>query len=228
MKKLGITGISYLGCAYGDGLITAEQAILIAYGRGWATKNTQLSPGLMASVGLSIEECQKLLPEDIFVACDNSINNVTISGPDVSVKLFAEKLFNEGIFVRIVDTANIAFHSKYVKEVEPKLLNFLENLKIEPKVRKLWLPSALPDNEWGSELGKYNSSKYQAHNFMNKVLYNQVLRRVPKDAILIEIAPCGLFQAIFRRALNSSITTLYLTKKLYKNNHEFFLDFVGK
>ncbi|KAJ8976434.1 hypothetical protein NQ317_008468 [Molorchus minor] len=96
-------------CAYGDGVITAEQAVLIAYARGWATKNTKLIPGLMASVGLSLEECQALLPDDIFVACHNSIDNVTISGPEESITRFAEKLLNRGIFLRIVKTANIAF-----------------------------------------------------------------------------------------------------------------------
>ncbi|KAJ8963394.1 hypothetical protein NQ318_018872, partial [Aromia moschata] len=230
IRPEGIIGHSLgeIGCAYADGLITAEEATLIGYARGWATKATDLIPGLMASVGLSLEECEKLLPSDIFIACDNSTDNVTVSGPEESIKTFAKTLSDAGIFVRIVNTANVAFHSKYISSVGQKFLKFLKGMEINKKPRMIWLPSAVPEDQWRTDLGRYNSSEYQCHNLLNRVLYKQVLKKVPKDAILVEVAPCGLFQAIFRRALDSSVVKLCLVKKHHEDNCKFLLDSVGR
>ena len=49
----GILGhsVGELGCAYADGSLTAEEAVLAAYWRGHCVQNAKLPPGGMAAVG---------------------------------------------------------------------------------------------------------------------------------------------------------------------------------
>lgn len=49
----GIIGhsVGEVGCAYADGVFTAEQAVLTAYWRGRAIQESKLNPGAMAAVG---------------------------------------------------------------------------------------------------------------------------------------------------------------------------------
>ena len=81
-----------LGCGYADGCITAEQMVLCALVRGLASVESDLIRGSMAAVGLGYEDIQPLCPPDIDVACHNSSDSSTISGPAESMKKFVESL----------------------------------------------------------------------------------------------------------------------------------------
>ena len=50
----GIVGhsVGELACAYADGSLTAEEAVLAAYWRGICVQNANLPPGGMAAVGM--------------------------------------------------------------------------------------------------------------------------------------------------------------------------------
>lgn len=43
------------GCAYADGCVTLEQAVLISYSRGTASHTTKLVKGMMAAIGKSFK-----------------------------------------------------------------------------------------------------------------------------------------------------------------------------
>ena len=43
--------VGELGCSYGDGCLTEEETILVAYERGRISIETELIHGLMAAVG---------------------------------------------------------------------------------------------------------------------------------------------------------------------------------
>jgi len=79
----GIIGHSFgeIACAFADGCLTTEEAILTSYWRGVVTENDKKIPkGLMAAVGLSWDETKKLCPKGVEVVCNNSKDLVTISG----------------------------------------------------------------------------------------------------------------------------------------------------
>ncbi len=79
----GIIGHSFgeIACAYADGCLTTEEAVLTSYWRGVITESDHKIPkGLMAAVGLSWDETKKMLPKGVHVVCDNSKDLVTISG----------------------------------------------------------------------------------------------------------------------------------------------------
>ena len=99
LKAIGIEpdfmlghSVGELGCAYADGCFTAEEMILSALSRGLASVESELPRGSMAAVGLSFEAVKPLCPPDIDVACHNSADSSTISGPAESMTKFVEEL----------------------------------------------------------------------------------------------------------------------------------------
>lgn len=70
-----------------------------------------------------------MIPDDIQVACHNSADSCTLTGPAESVNTFVQKLQQEGVFAKAVSVANIAYHSKYIAAAGPKLLQRLEQVE---------------------------------------------------------------------------------------------------
>ncbi|XP_055692304.1 fatty acid synthase-like [Lutzomyia longipalpis] len=222
--------VGELGCAYADGGLTLEQTILASYWRGRCIVDTDLISGMMASVGLSWDECLKRLPEDIFPACHNSADNVTISGPTDSVNKFVELLNEEGIFVKSVNVAGRAFHSKYIADAGPLLKKSLDKIIPDPKDRtERWISSSILEADWNSTLCKKSSADYHVNNLLSPVYFHGAIQHVPKNAICIEIAPHGLLQAILRRSLGKDVTNVSLMKRdNHGKNFQFILNNIGK
>ena len=84
--------VGEFGCAYADGCFTAEQMILSAYSRGLTSIETKFVHGAMAAVGIGYEELKEICPADIEIACHNSVDGATISGPAESMMAFVAKL----------------------------------------------------------------------------------------------------------------------------------------
>lgn len=159
-----------IGCAYSNGDLTPEQAVLLAYSRGYACKQTILPLGQMAAIGMSNEDLKTILPKDIYIVCQNSKDNITISGPQSSVKKFTEELTHQGVFNKLVDTANIAFHSKYLMDADKYMLEFLKKVLPDPKPRlNKWISTSVPPEQKGEIWAQYNSAEYHVFNFMNTV-----------------------------------------------------------
>ncbi|RZC35992.1 fatty acid synthase [Asbolus verrucosus] len=227
----GIVGhsVGEVGCAYADGTLTAEQAVLAAYSRGRAILESKLPAGAMAAVGLSWEEAKKRCPPEILPACHNSEDSVTISGPPDAIKKFVEQLTSENIFAKKVNSSNTAFHSKYIAEAGPKLRKALDAIIPNPKPRtSRWISSSIPESAWGTPLAQQSSAAYHVNNLLSPVLFHEALQHVPENAIAIEIAPTGLLQAILKRALGPKVTNISLVKRGYDNNIQFLLSALGK
>lgn len=89
----------------------------------------------MAAVGLSWEEAKKRCPPDVFPACHNAADSVSISGPKASLDKFIAELKAENIFAKAVNSSGVAFHSKYIADAGPKLRASLEKIITNPKQR---------------------------------------------------------------------------------------------
>jgi len=86
----------------------------------------------------------------------------------------------------------------------------------------------LPETEWHSDLAKYSSPEYHTNNLLCSVLFEDVLKHIPSDAIVIEIAPHGLLQAILKEALPETVTNIPLTKRMFGDSIRFLLTAIGK
>ncbi|XP_051174729.1 fatty acid synthase-like [Leptopilina boulardi] len=221
--------IGELGCAYADESLTAEQMILCASARGSASVETDLIKGSMAAVGIGYKDIKNFCPPDIEIACHNSENNCTISGPTDSVKAFSTQLKTRKIFVKEVQCGNIAYHSRYIAPAGEKLIKYLQKVIPNPKPRSnRWLSSSVPREEWKSAKAQLSSAEYHTNNFLNTVLFAETAKCIPSNAIVIEIAPHGLLQAIVRKSLPENVLNVPLAKRGDSDNVSFLLDALGK
>ncbi|XP_061378336.1 fatty acid synthase [Danaus plexippus] len=203
IKPDGIVGhsVGEIGCAYADETLTAEQAVLAAYWRGRSIVDAKLAPGAMAAVGLSWEQCVERCPPDIVPACHNAADSVTISGPVESIKKFVATISAEGVFARKVNSSGVAFHSKYIAAAAPLLRRSLERVIPDPKPRSSrWVSSSLPKDQWGSDIAKLSDASYHVNNLLSPVRFAEAIREVPERAVLVEVAPHALLQAVLKRA----------------------------
>ncbi|XP_047994170.1 fatty acid synthase-like isoform X3 [Leguminivora glycinivorella] len=220
--------VGELGCAYADGCLTAEEMILSAYSRGLVSVQTPFIKGSMAAVGIGFEEVSKMVPPEIEVACHNSPESSTISGPADVMTQFVADLTAKSFFAKEVPCSNIAYHSRYIAEAGPGLLKYLKEVITTPKLRsERWVSTSVPQDRWEEDLAKYSSAEYHTNNLLKPVLFEETSRLIPKNAVLVEVAPHGLLQAILKRSL-SSCANVPLTRRGHVDSARFLLEAIGQ
>nr|CAD7431570.1 unnamed protein product [Timema monikensis] len=101
--------------------------------------------------------------------------------------------------------------------------------QLDPKPRSpKWISSSVPENEWETPLAKYSSAEYHTNNLLSPVLFEESTKCIPNNAIVIEIAPHGLLQAIVRRSFAPKGHHIPLALRGHPNSTEFLLAAVGK
>ncbi|KAK3912560.1 Fatty acid synthase [Frankliniella fusca] len=227
----GIIGHSTgeLGCAYGDGCLTEEETLLAAYSRGKASLAVSLIRGMMASIGVGWEEAHATVPPEVDVACHNSADNCTISGPTDAINQYVEELKEKNIFARTVNVSNIAFHSRYVTPAGPVLLEYLKKTIKAPKKRSpRWVVSSLKPGDEEDPALEYAGPEFFTNNLLSPVRFEEAMLYVPADAVVIELAPHGLMQPLIRRGLPDGAVTVALTRRGHRDGFRFLLENVGK
>ncbi|XP_050392804.2 fatty acid synthase [Patella vulgata] len=230
IKADGIVGhsVGELGCAYADGSLTAAETVLAAYWRGKCIQEAKLPAGGMAAVGLTWEEAKRRSPEGVVPACHNSEDTVTISGPADKIATFVQELKADGIFAKEVNSNGVAFHSYYMADIAPSLKAALSKV-ITPKPRSnRWISSSIPETKWNTDLAKFSSADYHVNNLVSPVLFQEALQHVPKNAIVMEIAPHCLLQAILKRSLDVNCCMVGLMSRKSTSNVEYFYSSLGK
>ncbi|CAG5024484.1 unnamed protein product [Parnassius apollo] len=221
--------VGELGCAYADGCFTAEEMILAAYYRGLVSVQTPFIRGSMAAVGIGYQEISKMCPPGIEVACHNGPDSSTISGPANVMREFVAQLTAKKIFAKEVPCSNIAYHSRYIAEAGPGLLKYLSEVIKSPKLRsEKWVSTSVPQEKWNEPMAKYSSAEYHTNNLLNSVLFEETSRLIPPDAVLVEIAPHGLLQAILKRSLADTCRHIPLTRRGHTDNVQYLLESIGK
>ncbi|XP_042150431.1 fatty acid synthase-like [Ixodes scapularis] len=210
-----------IGCAFADGGFTAKQAVLCAYLRGRCSKLGKLPKGAMAAVGLTWEQA-KQRRNGMIPACHNAEHSVTVSGPAEAVTELVAQLKAKNVFGQEVNSLDLAFHSHYLQEALNKVVP-----EARPRTER-WISSSVPQSRWGEPLARNCSAAYHVNNLLSPVLFREALEHVPKDAIVVEIAPHCLLQSILRRALGPEATCLGLMKRDVPDVPAFFLTSLGK
>ncbi|KAG0427270.1 hypothetical protein HPB47_025663 [Ixodes persulcatus] len=223
-KPDGMVGHSLgeIGCGFADGGLTAEQAVLCAYWWGRCAELSNLPKGATAAVGLTWNQAKQRCHNGVIPACHKAEDSVTVSGPAEPVTELVAQPKAENAFAREVNSVDVAFHSRY-------LLEALEKVVPEARLRTgRWISSSVPQSRWGEPLARKCSAAYYVNNLLSPVLFREALEHVPKDAIVVEIAPHRLLQAILRRALGPEATCLGLVKRDVPDVPAFFLTSLGK
>nr|CAD7446739.1 unnamed protein product [Timema bartmani] len=98
-----------------------------------------------------------------------------------------------------------------------------------PKQRSSrWISSSIPESAWNTALAQNSSAAYHVNNLLSPVLFKEALAHVPENAVVIELAPHCLLQAILKRSLGPTCTNVGLVKRLHPNNLEFLFSALGR
>lgn len=227
----GIVGHSLgeLCCGYADGAFTAEQTILAAYFRGKCIAEANLPIGRMAAIGLTWEEANRRCPDCVYPSCHNGPDTVVISGLVEPTAKFVDELVAEGVFAKMANNANVAFHSKYVEKACDQMQLELQSVIPTPKRRSSrWISTSVPETNWKDEIAQYCSVDYVINNVKSPVLFYEALQHIPDDAIVVEIAPHDVLNAVLRRSFSPAVTIIGLQKKDHVDNTSYFLTGLGK
>ncbi|OTB01644.1 hypothetical protein M426DRAFT_212039 [Hypoxylon sp. CI-4A] len=191
-----------IGAAYASGLVTAEDAIRIAYFRGVhaklaASPNPHHPRGAMIAVGTSADDAREVCSENfagrLQVAAVNSSSSVTLSGDEDAVDE-AEKFFkSRNTFARKlkVDTA---YHSAHMDTSAGPYLASMENVGFaapeDAGTTTTWFSSVYE----GEVMSKEKlSGQYWVDNMCNAVLFASSLAQAVETFgdfdLVIEVGP---------------------------------------
>ena len=189
-----------IGAAYAAGRLSAPEAIVAAFYRGFTVKHHAPS-GAMLAVGLGIKEVFEYLgnEEDAVVACENSPNSVTLSGTFEAIRFLKADFDKAGVFARELKTGK-AYHSPQMAQVAP-IYNALLSTAISQMLTE-------DDSSWRQPRARMISSvtgeelqddhvpvDYWSQNLRSRVLFDSAVSTLANHSdlqsvgVLVEIGP---------------------------------------
>ena len=199
-----------VGAAYAAGLISAPEAILIAFYRGRAVAQ-EAAFGSMLAVGLGTDGIQELLPsaaEDACIACENSPDSVTVSGTAKSISKLQDELRSRGVFARELNTGK-AYHSPHMAPVCAAYDSMLSEafaklteddlLWRQPRSQMISSVTGEPIAEEHLALGHWSA------NLRQRVLFNTAIQRLGADnqfgqvSLVVEVGPHSALSSPFKQ-----------------------------
>ncbi|KAK8127322.1 polyketide synthase PksB [Apiospora sp. TS-2023a] len=191
-----------VGAAYAAGLISARDAIRIAYFRGVhaklaASPSPHAPRGAMLAVGASFVDARVLCEESfrgrLQVAAVNSDSSVTLSGDEDAIHEAEQVLTMQGTFARKlkVDTA---YHSRHMASCAQLYLASLEGCGITPTTAKCDGPTWYSSVYEGEEMSDTTlTNQYWVDNMCNTVLFAPALLQAVKSSgefdLVVEVGP---------------------------------------
>jgi hybrid polyketide synthase/nonribosomal peptide synthetase ACE1 len=198
-----------IAAVYAQGIISAEDAICVAYYRGFHTRLARRT-GTMLAVGSSQDDVQELLEEPEFVgraciAAVNSSNSVTVSGQVDAIHEIQAVLKDEQKFARILKVDQ-AYHSHFMLDCSSAYLRSLGLLNITTlKV----LPTTWSSSTYGGAFhGPLTSlaGPYWDLNLQKPVQFMQAVRHACETNgmfdLAIEIGPHPALKVPFLHNVN--------------------------
>ena len=145
------------------------------------------------------------------------------------MKELIKSLSEKNIFVRELESSGIPYHSQYLKTCEKSLIDKLKEVISNPKLRsEKWISTAILEPNTNKEELKTASAEYFVHNLLSPVFFHNKLPLLPKDAIVVEIGPHGLFAKIVGQTLESSTYMSLIKRDQNETNLETFLTSIAK
>ncbi|ORY71434.1 putative polyketide synthase [Pseudomassariella vexata] len=196
-----------IAAAYAAGYVTAEEAIAIAYYRGYTvTRSSKAIVGAMMAVGLGRAEANDKinslgLGNKINVACVNSPESVTISGDVDGIQELMAHLDSEGVFARQLKTDGKAYHSRHMVALGEEYEDYLVSAASAVDSRES--SSSTRDATWISSVNgevverDTLSLAYWRANLESPVLFETVVGKLLRDVgphHLVEIGPHSALQ----------------------------------
>ena len=126
VKPAAVVGHSSgeIGAAYASDVLTAPEAILVAYYRGLATLGLgEIHRGGMAAIGLGRDQVTPYLRTGVIIGCENSSSSTTLTGDSDTLEqvMLDIQTGNPEVLVRALKV-ECAYHSRKYLSTYSKLL----------------------------------------------------------------------------------------------------------
>lgn len=175
--------------------------------------------GRMIFVSATPDSIKHILEQfrNVSIACYNSVDGLTLSGPYDDICKIEASFIENKIFVRAVETDDIAYHSVLLRPYYKYLIDRFTEVIPEPFNRtSRWLSTSDMSN------GQCDA-KYHATNIVSSVLFNQQIESLATDEqfLFLEISPNeGLLGQIKRTRTEGSVFVPSLCKRTLDKHSE--------
>lgn len=176
VKPFGIIGhsIGEISCAYADGLLNANETILLAYYLAKPVDDAKLHSGAMAAASLGFKKAEQYLQQyednrrsklgssykrsGIEIACINGDESVTLSGNREAIEELVNIWTDENIYIRKIADVKTAFHNSSLKLIEKELLQSVQKLFNNNDIQRQKEGQFKSKNWYSSLYGQTNSN----------------------------------------------------------------------
>lgn len=246
-----------IAAAYAAGRISAAQAIVAAFFRGYAVEH-HAPVGAMLAVGLGRNEvCPYLVDSEVVIACENSPASVTLSGSIEAIRSVKEQLDQNEVFCRELKTGK-AYHSPHMSAVskayDALLDEWFRAQPAEPVDQRRpgasWVSSVTGEEVMDDTV----PPTYWSDNLRSRVLFDTAVSSLGNlevlkggDVVMIEIGPhsalAGPFKQICKangnlaaytyvpsliRGQDSAVRALHTAGNLWTLNYDIAVDKVNQ
>ena len=213
-----------ISAAYAAGVITASEAIQIAYYRGYhskLSKGASGQPGAMLAAGLSFDDAtefcsQPAITGRVEVAASNAPQSVTLSGDEDAIHT-AKALLDEGKTFNRMLKVNKAYHSHHMEHCSQPYITSLKACGITPKYPRAgctWVSSVFGARIEDTASLEALGSTYWNDNMLRPVLFSiaveQTFQIDSTFDVAIEVGPHPALKGpalqTVKAATNSSIS----------------------
>jgi acyl transferase domain-containing protein len=184
--------------AYAAGVLTASDAIRIAYLRGRAIDESRDSTGRMMAVNLTWQQAQAVCAVEpysgrISVAAANSPSSVTLSGDAEGLQDLGWLLKSLGFTPRMLQV-DTAYHSPYMKPCADPYRQAMQACPVAPAPSVArWYSSVYPGEVMTGLDQNQRTGEYWIENMLRPVQFAQALEAAVREAgapdVIVEVGP---------------------------------------
>ncbi|KAI0469310.1 reducing type I polyketide synthase 10 [Xylaria cf. heliscus] len=228
-----------IAAAFAAGHISAAEAIVIAYYRGYLVSKSQRD-GAMMVAGLSESAVSKVISQNqlegqLRVACVNSPESVTVSGDEYAVDRLLQLLQDDKAFSRKLKTGGQAYHSHHMLAIGEKYEQMLNQIlpTLGPSIQ-LHQGATFVSSVTGTPMHSGFAAYYWRSNLENQVRFSQAIDQIQKicDCCFIELGPHSSLelptkQTLAKAGVSGSQVKYAAPIKRNMNGLQSSLSFVG-
>lgn len=180
--------------------------------------------GAMLFVSMLEAKAQEVISSlscsDTVIACYNSLDGLTLSGPKPEIMKISKYCEENSVFHRAVETGGIAYHSPLLSPYELYLIEQLEKV-IPPGTAKTrsskWLSTSARDNV-------LCDAAYHTSNIVGSVFFYQAVQKLPSEEynLVVEVGPHnGLIGQVKRTRPDVQVLLYCMSQKEPKSEETF-------
>ncbi|KAL8736136.1 MAG: hypothetical protein Q9181_002526 [Wetmoreana brouardii] len=224
-----------IAAAYAAGALSVEEAIIVAYYRGFIAQQQHLAGG-MAAIGLDSKTVSQFLQDGVVIACENSPSSTTISGDIDKLEKVVEliKTQKPDVMIRQLKV-DMAYHSHHMQPLVKTYVGLIQQelaarsiARTDPEIP---LFSSVIDYEIDNLV--FLGPKYWGSNLTSPVRFQSAVSRLLRhhpQTIFLEIGPHSTLAGPLRQICSEARAPCRYTPTMLRSNQSTgaFLSAIGQ